>query len=347
MPYETFKDILPSDICEDKDVWSTCTVLICFSIIEWHQTDRVRRQFGLMQDIPQDPVNLDNVHAIDKRGQQYTNWKEYHEMWIPYWEKRHQFILQGPRCEGQLLPSKEYMTWYINNSRPILSTNDDLQDPRNRPLPDIPQHNVSSQQFDFPLPRQRRRRVVRSRIRQSTPDIDESGMQQESHDIPEASSSQFTSQHQTINDEISPQPATGDDFISNLFGVNVETPSSANEYMANLYSFGTPSNFHATSFASQAGTSFAPQPGTPFASHAWTTFGSHAGTPTPFASQTWTPFASQAGTSTNNQLNQPTMLNLEEENEGVDEQNPVVQHPRRNPRRQRQAPRCGTGGHRR
>ncbi|KAF1866360.1 hypothetical protein Lal_00024370, partial [Lupinus albus] len=34
---------------------SACTTLICFSIVEWHQTDRVRLQFRLQQDLPQPP----------------------------------------------------------------------------------------------------------------------------------------------------------------------------------------------------------------------------------------------------------------------------------------------------
>ena len=33
--------------------------IICFTTIEIHQTDRVMRQFGLRQNIPPNPVNLD------------------------------------------------------------------------------------------------------------------------------------------------------------------------------------------------------------------------------------------------------------------------------------------------
>ncbi|KAF1864301.1 hypothetical protein Lal_00029459 [Lupinus albus] len=52
LPYENYVDNLPREVLEDKNIWSACTALICFSIVEWHQTDRVRLQFKLLQDLP-------------------------------------------------------------------------------------------------------------------------------------------------------------------------------------------------------------------------------------------------------------------------------------------------------
>ncbi|KAF1862276.1 hypothetical protein Lal_00026802, partial [Lupinus albus] len=53
-----------------------------------YQTDRVRLQFGLVQDIPQEPKNLDALHRVDKRGNQDANWATKHAQWIEYWSQR-------------------------------------------------------------------------------------------------------------------------------------------------------------------------------------------------------------------------------------------------------------------
>ena len=73
VPYRGFEEHLPRHAYRDMEIWSACTAIICFSIVEWHQTNRVKLQFGLQQDIPVDPMNLDLLLQIDMRGNHYTD----------------------------------------------------------------------------------------------------------------------------------------------------------------------------------------------------------------------------------------------------------------------------------
>ncbi|XP_039135794.1 protein MAIN-LIKE 1-like [Dioscorea cayenensis subsp. rotundata] len=47
-PYDSNEIItqVPHDIFADRPLWIAFTSLICFEVVEWHQTDRVTRQFG-------------------------------------------------------------------------------------------------------------------------------------------------------------------------------------------------------------------------------------------------------------------------------------------------------------
>ncbi|KAF1894738.1 hypothetical protein Lal_00021031 [Lupinus albus] len=96
---DNYVDNLPREVLEDKNIWSACTALICFSIVEWHQTDRVRLQFKLLQDLPQPPHNLDALHRVDKRGNLDTNWATRHAEWIDYWSHRRDQVQQGPQIQ--------------------------------------------------------------------------------------------------------------------------------------------------------------------------------------------------------------------------------------------------------
>ncbi|KAF1881566.1 hypothetical protein Lal_00021421 [Lupinus albus] len=65
-----------------SNICRACVPLICFATVEWHATDRVMRQFGLQQTIPQDAPKFDKLHKIDLSGKIKCNWPQKHEVWI-------------------------------------------------------------------------------------------------------------------------------------------------------------------------------------------------------------------------------------------------------------------------
>ena len=58
-------DLIPDDIRDEWQIWSTVVPLICFEVIEWHPADRVMRQFGFFQHVPVEPRTLVGSHNID------------------------------------------------------------------------------------------------------------------------------------------------------------------------------------------------------------------------------------------------------------------------------------------
>ncbi|KAF1893907.1 hypothetical protein Lal_00002452 [Lupinus albus] len=64
---------------DQYQIWRSRVPLICFAIIEWYAADRVMRQFGLQQTIPQDPINLQKQHKMDLRGKNDHNWQQKHD----------------------------------------------------------------------------------------------------------------------------------------------------------------------------------------------------------------------------------------------------------------------------
>ncbi|XP_058733592.1 serine/threonine-protein phosphatase 7 long form homolog [Vicia villosa] len=71
-PYLRFAP--PQD--EDSSIWSAKTYIICFHIVEMHQSDRVKLQFGYLQNIPDTPVCLKEHHKMNTNKSRKTPWTE-------------------------------------------------------------------------------------------------------------------------------------------------------------------------------------------------------------------------------------------------------------------------------
>ncbi|KAH1247791.1 Serine/threonine-protein phosphatase 7 long form [Glycine max] len=60
--------VLPPICLVGSVAWCAMVPLICFQVIEWHQPDRVLRQFEIQQPIPGCPSQPLNIHGIMLKG---------------------------------------------------------------------------------------------------------------------------------------------------------------------------------------------------------------------------------------------------------------------------------------
>ncbi|XP_073153382.1 serine/threonine-protein phosphatase 7 long form homolog [Henckelia pumila] len=131
----------------DTNIWRCVCHVICFEIIEMHRSNRVLRQFEMRQPIPQPAVDNDGLHNITKIGHRNTNWREYHENAIIFWNRRMRHVVQGELHGRSRQTNDDYFPWYERITVRIISPT--VSEIGFRPYPhnvfaaghhDIPQH---------------------------------------------------------------------------------------------------------------------------------------------------------------------------------------------------------------
>ncbi|MED6158870.1 hypothetical protein PIB30_037046 [Stylosanthes scabra] len=107
-----------------------------------HHVDRVKRQLGGEQQIPEDPVNLDGFLSASTRGEDQW-WPTKHVEWYDDWRGRFQDDRQVTITPTAYpaMATREYFTWWLDVCRHChFSPANALDDPRLDDLPDdIPQ----------------------------------------------------------------------------------------------------------------------------------------------------------------------------------------------------------------
>ena len=120
---------------QDAEIWTTCTPIMCFAIVEWHQSDKAQLQFGMFQEVPVPLNNLKKLHKIDMRGRHDENWQTKYARWINMYNNRRELTLTSRPIHGPLLHSTEYMEWYMANSIYVLLVSHLLNDPQTQQNP--------------------------------------------------------------------------------------------------------------------------------------------------------------------------------------------------------------------
>ncbi|KAH1197598.1 Serine/threonine-protein phosphatase 7 long form [Glycine max] len=104
--------------------WCAVLPLICFHVVEWHQPDRVLRQFGMQQPIPESLSQPWNVHELTLKGKQDENWFQLLAPFISQWNNRAEFRVDVyARQEGLLSFNSDYMVWYRRKTKMFIDPN--------------------------------------------------------------------------------------------------------------------------------------------------------------------------------------------------------------------------------
>ena len=106
---------LPHYCTVGRLIWPARVPLICFNVVEWHLPDRVMRQFGFHQGVPENFDTSRELHRFEFRTA--TNWTTKHRCYIDIWNQRYGRLIQGPEDANPGHEDAEYMFWYRRISR--------------------------------------------------------------------------------------------------------------------------------------------------------------------------------------------------------------------------------------
>ncbi|KAD3338016.1 hypothetical protein E3N88_33537 [Mikania micrantha] len=95
--------------------WQSECFLIYWDVVEFYTPQRVMRQFGMVQRIP-DPIPISfnehmKLHTLIRTGKPDKNWPNIHSKFLSVWNQRWENVVQGVRCAAPTV-EPSYMQWY-------------------------------------------------------------------------------------------------------------------------------------------------------------------------------------------------------------------------------------------
>ncbi|MED6204848.1 hypothetical protein PIB30_012619 [Stylosanthes scabra] len=122
----------------EVETWKVVVPILLFMFVRFHHADRVKRQLGSEQPVPEDPVNLDGFLTLSARGDDKW-WLDELSYWYDILNHRRSIVHQMrvvPTDHGGW-PSQQYLQWWERSCRRrYLSVAPVLRDPRGVRLPD-------------------------------------------------------------------------------------------------------------------------------------------------------------------------------------------------------------------
>ncbi|RYR65085.1 hypothetical protein Ahy_A03g011076 [Arachis hypogaea] len=103
---------IPDGLAPHMVMCSTQSPLMSFECIEWHATDRVRRQFGMQQLLPGPAFDLGCDHCKRLTGAQNHEWGQIYSQWVNRWTSDRYNTLQLGEEIIDFHPLPVYYDWY-------------------------------------------------------------------------------------------------------------------------------------------------------------------------------------------------------------------------------------------
>jgi hypothetical protein len=106
---------LPEICWSGRESWTCECFLVFWEVVEYHTPQRVMRQFGMVQRIP-DRIPITraehfDTHRLTLSGKANTVWTTRHANYISSWISRRQRVLTGvPSSSPRVEPG--YMDWF-------------------------------------------------------------------------------------------------------------------------------------------------------------------------------------------------------------------------------------------
>ncbi|KAL0372262.1 UNVERIFIED_CONTAM: protein MAINTENANCE OF MERISTEMS [Sesamum calycinum] len=99
----------------NPQLWRSICPLIFYAIVEMHHPERVLRQFGMMQNIPDQPDTRDmSLHKITRSNRTDTDWVLQHILYITRWQRRYDTVIQRQPISNRRDTDRGYWEWYNN-----------------------------------------------------------------------------------------------------------------------------------------------------------------------------------------------------------------------------------------
>ncbi|KAI5448403.1 hypothetical protein KIW84_015714 [Lathyrus oleraceus] len=99
--------------------------------MEMHNSDRVKLQFGMPQNIPDPPASLGEWHLRKVNNQwNFNPWQSFARSECRKWKHRHDHVLTDVVMPNEEKPSRTYMAWYRSVGFQFIAEDMNMYDPR-------------------------------------------------------------------------------------------------------------------------------------------------------------------------------------------------------------------------